>query len=158
MLAIANRLGIRVVAEGVETGEQADQLRQWGCLLGQGFHYSRPVDRQTATLLLRERAQKQGSGSLLEAPPGQGLLDATIAGPDAREQVVRYAVLLCGEHWRVVSERRQFGRFPSSAAALQCAVGLAREAMASGAVVEILQTDEGGELRPCRLPAGRLAA
>ncbi len=40
-LAIALRL--KVVAEGVETAEQAEELRRLGCDLGQGFLWSRPL-------------------------------------------------------------------------------------------------------------------
>ena len=154
MLAIATKLGIRVVAEGVETHAQAEQLRRWGCLLGQGFLYSRAVDRQVITALLFEKAQRQDSDSRLAALPGGSLMDVPFACKDkAGEQVVRYAILLCGTDWRVVSERRQFGRFVSRSAAYQCAMGLAREAIASGATVEILHADSSGELRAFKLPA-----
>jgi EAL domain-containing protein (putative c-di-GMP-specific phosphodiesterase class I) len=41
---LGQRLGIRVVAEGVETPEQRAALVRLGCDAGQGFHFSRPVD------------------------------------------------------------------------------------------------------------------
>jgi diguanylate cyclase (GGDEF)-like protein/PAS domain S-box-containing protein len=41
--AIAHKLGLKVVAKGVETAEQASRLRACGCDLAQGFYYSRPV-------------------------------------------------------------------------------------------------------------------
>jgi diguanylate cyclase (GGDEF)-like protein len=62
LLNIAHKLGIRVVAEGIETVEQLEQLRQLGCSLGQGYLFSKPVDWQTATELLRDRGQAQVSG------------------------------------------------------------------------------------------------
>jgi EAL domain-containing protein (putative c-di-GMP-specific phosphodiesterase class I) len=40
---MANALGLRVVAEGVETAEQADRLHQLGYLLAQGYHLARPM-------------------------------------------------------------------------------------------------------------------
>jgi diguanylate cyclase (GGDEF)-like protein/PAS domain S-box-containing protein len=43
IIAIAKNLGIRVVAEGVETAEQTDMLIKLGCTLGQGFFFSRPA-------------------------------------------------------------------------------------------------------------------
>lgn len=159
LLGIAAKLGIRVVAEGVETQAQVDQLRRWGCLLGQGFIYSRAIDRHAITALLFEKAQRSDSDSRLATQPGGSLMDVPL-GPQAGEgPVVRYAILLCGADWRVVSERRQFGRFVSRAAAYQCAMKLAREAIASGFSVELLHADVSGELRAFKLPGpGALAA
>jgi hypothetical protein len=67
-------------------------------------------------------------------------------------------VLRCGDDWRVVSERRQFGRFETRSAAFQCALRLAREANASGLSVELLQSDDAGELRALRLSSDAVAA
>ncbi len=156
VLAIAGRLGIKVVAEGIETRAQAERLQRWGCSLGQGFFYSPAVDRQAVTRLLVEKAQARAPEAVAapSVTPTVDLREAPVPGPAgvSGETLVRYAILLCGGDWRVVSERRQFGRFPSRSAALQCALGLAREAMASGASVEILHADLGGELRAFHLP------
>ena len=43
ILAIGDALGLDVIAEGVETVSQADQLRDYGCTTVQGFLYSRPL-------------------------------------------------------------------------------------------------------------------
>jgi EAL domain-containing protein (putative c-di-GMP-specific phosphodiesterase class I) len=43
VIAMATGLGLEVVAEGVETAEQAEFLRREGCRLGQGYYYSRPL-------------------------------------------------------------------------------------------------------------------
>jgi EAL domain-containing protein (putative c-di-GMP-specific phosphodiesterase class I) len=43
MIQLAGSLGSDVIAEGVETGEQAAFLRAAGCPYGQGFYFSRPV-------------------------------------------------------------------------------------------------------------------
>jgi diguanylate cyclase (GGDEF)-like protein len=43
VVQLADALGLAVVAEGVETVEQADLLRGMGCELAQGFLFSRPV-------------------------------------------------------------------------------------------------------------------
>ena len=58
LLQIARKLGIRVIAEGIETEEQADLLLSAGCDLGQGYLFSRAVDRYATTDLLIERAQR----------------------------------------------------------------------------------------------------
>ena len=46
-------LGLTVLAEGVETKEQANFLREAGCHLAQGYLYSRPVPPLEAQLWLR---------------------------------------------------------------------------------------------------------
>ncbi|RKS75704.1 PAS domain S-box-containing protein/diguanylate cyclase (GGDEF)-like protein [Motilibacter peucedani] len=40
---LAERLGIRTVAEGIETGEQLTSVVELGCSYGQGFHLARPA-------------------------------------------------------------------------------------------------------------------
>lgn len=52
IVAIADKLDIRLVAEGIETERQASQLAAMGCPLGQGFAFSKPVDRQAITEIL----------------------------------------------------------------------------------------------------------
>lgn len=42
IIAIGARLGLQVLAEGVETAEQLEFLRREGCALGQGYHFARP--------------------------------------------------------------------------------------------------------------------
>ncbi|WP_246207182.1 bifunctional diguanylate cyclase/phosphodiesterase [Methylocystis heyeri] len=43
IIAMAKRLGIELIAEGVETREQADLLAAGGCNLAQGFLYAEPL-------------------------------------------------------------------------------------------------------------------
>jgi EAL domain-containing protein (putative c-di-GMP-specific phosphodiesterase class I) len=43
IIALGHALGLKVIAEGVETTEQVEQLRMLGSELGQGFYYSEPL-------------------------------------------------------------------------------------------------------------------
>ncbi len=43
IIVMAHKLGIKVIAEGVETPGQRDLLRQAGCNYGQGYLFSKPV-------------------------------------------------------------------------------------------------------------------
>ncbi len=63
LLGIAAKLGIRVVAEGIEDEAQLAQLRSLGCILGQGFLFSKAVDHAAMTELLLCRAQNIGRES-----------------------------------------------------------------------------------------------
>ncbi|WP_168879219.1 bifunctional diguanylate cyclase/phosphodiesterase [Rhizobium sp. P28RR-XV] len=58
LISIASNLGIRVIAEGIESETQAEQLEKLGCKLGQGYLFSRAVDRVQAAALLGERGQR----------------------------------------------------------------------------------------------------
>src|SRR5581483_6075802 len=48
IVTLARTLRMEVIAEGVETLEQLDQLRALSCQYGQGYYFSRPVDSQAA--------------------------------------------------------------------------------------------------------------
>jgi diguanylate cyclase (GGDEF)-like protein/PAS domain S-box-containing protein len=55
IIMLAHNLELKVVAEGVETEEQARQLRELGCELAQGYFFARPGDAETITQMLRQR-------------------------------------------------------------------------------------------------------
>jgi EAL domain-containing protein (putative c-di-GMP-specific phosphodiesterase class I) len=70
VVRLGDRLGIEVVAEGVETAAEASGVLGIGCVLGQGFHLGRPVaPDQFATVLAAQavRTAQTGSG---RAVPG----------------------------------------------------------------------------------------
>jgi diguanylate cyclase (GGDEF)-like protein/PAS domain S-box-containing protein len=52
ILNLASSLGIGVVAEGIETADQVDRLRQMQCPHGQGFWFSRPLAPPAAEELI----------------------------------------------------------------------------------------------------------
>ena len=61
ILALAQDLGMKVVAEGIETNEQLEKLIKMDCEYGQGYLFNKPVDSQTAgTLLAKALAGGQG--------------------------------------------------------------------------------------------------
>jgi diguanylate cyclase (GGDEF)-like protein len=44
IVGLAKTVGLKVVAEGIETRAQLDMLREIGCDLGQGFYFAAPMD------------------------------------------------------------------------------------------------------------------
>ena len=56
---MAKKLGLMVVAEGVETKEQMDLLKSFGCDIIQGFFYSKPLDSEDIKRLLIERSKEE---------------------------------------------------------------------------------------------------
>jgi len=53
LIDLAAKLGMRIVAEGVECAAQHERLLALGCRLGQGYHFARPTDAATITKLLQ---------------------------------------------------------------------------------------------------------
>jgi diguanylate cyclase (GGDEF)-like protein/PAS domain S-box-containing protein len=43
IIMLADALGLQVLAEGIETREQLELLRQYGCRKGQGYYFARPL-------------------------------------------------------------------------------------------------------------------
>jgi diguanylate cyclase (GGDEF)-like protein/PAS domain S-box-containing protein len=56
IIVMAHKLGIRVIAEGVETAEQSAQLSEAGCDFAQGYHFARPMPAAEFEALLARRS------------------------------------------------------------------------------------------------------
>ena len=52
IIDLAHNLGKQVIAEGIETADQAKALKTMGCDQGQGFYYARPVESAEIAVLL----------------------------------------------------------------------------------------------------------
>ena len=61
ILAVALGLGLRVVAEGIETREQSQILQQMGCHALQGHYFSRPMPTSEINALLADSNPQQPS-------------------------------------------------------------------------------------------------
>lgn len=65
ILMLAHNLGMKVVAEGIEQPEQMGMLLEFGCELGQGYLFSRPVESGQIEALLRHQGKP--------VPPNAGI-------------------------------------------------------------------------------------
>jgi diguanylate cyclase (GGDEF)-like protein len=64
---LARVLGLRVVAEGVETAEQRVALASLGCSAAQGFHFYKPMSPARAGEVLRRLGPAEDEGERLRA-------------------------------------------------------------------------------------------
>jgi len=65
IVKLAQTLGLRTVAEGIEFPGQSERLAEMKCDMGQGYFFSRPVAAEGIDSLLRRRGPGRGSASPL---------------------------------------------------------------------------------------------
>jgi diguanylate cyclase (GGDEF)-like protein len=80
ILDLAAALGIRSVAEGVESAEVAAALLGMGCVAAQGWYFARPMDAAAATAWLTER-QLLGALAQRDLSPAAGRHEAVVVPP-----------------------------------------------------------------------------
>jgi diguanylate cyclase (GGDEF)-like protein/PAS domain S-box-containing protein len=55
IIAMSQHLAMSVIAEGIETTEQATALRDMGCAYGQGYHFARPLEAKHMLSWIQQR-------------------------------------------------------------------------------------------------------
>jgi diguanylate cyclase (GGDEF)-like protein len=83
---LAHQLGIKVVAEGVESETVRSELHALGCDLAQGFLFARPMPAGTFSDWLREQDQLVLRRGVLESQTARSATET--AGPDGAGQQV----------------------------------------------------------------------
>ena len=66
---LARNLGMEVIAEGIETEEQHQQLKMLGCEYGQGYLFSRPVNSDAVIHLLAQDSKRDAEPDINLAQP-----------------------------------------------------------------------------------------
>ncbi|MFK8112125.1 MAG: putative bifunctional diguanylate cyclase/phosphodiesterase [Rubripirellula sp.] len=80
IVKLAHNLNAKIVAEGVESPDQLEVLRRWGCDLAQGYFFSPPLTAQALGRLLKDPQQSKGI-KLLQPTPIAPL--SNLAGPSS---------------------------------------------------------------------------
>jgi EAL domain-containing protein (putative c-di-GMP-specific phosphodiesterase class I) len=62
IMALAHDLGMKVVAEGIETDEQLSKLKSMECEYGQGYLFTKPINSQLAGNLLSKSLAEINEG------------------------------------------------------------------------------------------------
>lgn len=52
---LAQKLGMKVIGEGIENARQVERLMELGCEYGQGFYFSEPMEAKAVQRLMREQ-------------------------------------------------------------------------------------------------------
>jgi EAL domain-containing protein (putative c-di-GMP-specific phosphodiesterase class I) len=60
MIQLTHALGLKVIAEGVETSEQLERLRSMNCDLAQGNHFSEPLPSEALAVILEQNLTDRG--------------------------------------------------------------------------------------------------
>jgi EAL domain-containing protein (putative c-di-GMP-specific phosphodiesterase class I) len=70
VITLGNTLAVRTIAEGIELPQQLARLRELGCDLGQGFHFSKPLPgpQLEALLFNGRRGQPAFAASIATGP------------------------------------------------------------------------------------------
>jgi EAL domain-containing protein (putative c-di-GMP-specific phosphodiesterase class I) len=64
--AMAHKMNLRAVAEGIETSRQFERLLELGCECGQGYYFSQPLESRAALQFMRQQvapAKASGAGT-----------------------------------------------------------------------------------------------
>ncbi|MEZ5740279.1 MAG: EAL domain-containing protein, partial [Burkholderiaceae bacterium] len=77
---IGHSLGVEVVAEGVETEQQLDELREMGCDQVQGFFVGKPLTNDEFDAWVKAQQGRFSVGGLKDAPVSAGEPMASVPG------------------------------------------------------------------------------
>lgn len=63
IISLGHRMGVKVIAEGTETVEQCEQLKEMGCDMLQGYYFCKPVPAERLCFFLENNRMNERNGS-----------------------------------------------------------------------------------------------
>jgi EAL domain-containing protein (putative c-di-GMP-specific phosphodiesterase class I) len=66
IIALAHKMNLKAIAQGIETSRQMERLLELGCEFGQGYYFSQPMEAKAAQQFLRQQnapAKASGAGA-----------------------------------------------------------------------------------------------
>jgi diguanylate cyclase (GGDEF)-like protein/PAS domain S-box-containing protein len=55
IITLAHKMGLKTIAEGIETARQLERLLELGCECGQGYYFSQPLEAKAAQQFMRQQ-------------------------------------------------------------------------------------------------------
>jgi EAL domain-containing protein (putative c-di-GMP-specific phosphodiesterase class I)/CheY-like chemotaxis protein len=104
VVSLANAVGATVIAEGVETEEDAQVLRAAGITLFQGFLFCRPSAVPTFASGRTFGATRQPAGTAGTANQGDEMTKKILLVDDSQTVLLMHKMIL-SKHWQVVTAR-----------------------------------------------------
>jgi len=81
--ALAHKMNLRAIAEGIESARQVERLLALGCEYGQGYYFTQPLDANAAEqFMLQQAAQTRTKGSEVRECPFTQRLPYPVSGGD----------------------------------------------------------------------------
>ena len=102
IIGLSGSLGLPTTAEGIETNNNADILRDLGCTLGQGFLFSKAVPSREVPLLLDQLAEQAVHPE--KRTDVEGIPEAELAGPHVVRIDTPEPEAVGGEHAAAVAK------------------------------------------------------
>jgi EAL domain-containing protein (putative c-di-GMP-specific phosphodiesterase class I) len=69
IVAMGSSMGIGIVAEGIETAQQAERMRVLGCAYGQGFYFAQPSPGEQVAVGVFDRLRRRTGGAGASSRP-----------------------------------------------------------------------------------------
>jgi diguanylate cyclase (GGDEF)-like protein/PAS domain S-box-containing protein len=100
VISMAHNLGLKVIAEGVETRAQLEFLAEYGCNEIQGYYFSHPMAAEDCSAWLRERRRLD-----LPRPASDSSVPVVLLLDDEENTLAHFQRILAKDGYRILAAR-----------------------------------------------------